>query len=172
MQWVQIAGRRRSAPLQRCLASTGAVRALSCQRASLPVSSCTSRIAVPQGTASLRCAQAYRHRNAMMREWVANQTSGAHYIDFDALALAPDVPAACADFNKHYACQLNRVYGAEQPGANYFRDPYQQVRHGLACHQEHRFPVARKSIGRCRASKLWCAAVSTAPASSNQSFPS
>ena len=30
----------------------------------------------------------------MMREWVANQTSGAHYIDFDALAFAPNLPAS------------------------------------------------------------------------------
>jgi hypothetical protein len=30
----------------------------------------------------------------MMREWVANQTSGAHYIDFDALAFAPNLPVS------------------------------------------------------------------------------
>lgn len=33
----------------------------------------------------------------MMREWVANQTSGAHYIDFDALAFAPNLPVSILD---------------------------------------------------------------------------
>lgn len=41
---------------------------------------------------ALQRPQAYRNRNRMMREWVANQTSGAHYIDFDALAFAPNLP--------------------------------------------------------------------------------
>ena len=33
----------------------------------------------------------------MMREWVANQTSGAYYIDFDALAFAPNLPVRCPE---------------------------------------------------------------------------
>jgi hypothetical protein len=48
---------------------------------------------------ALRRPQAYRNRNRMMREWVANQTSGAHYIDFDALAFAPNLPVSVT---KHF----------------------------------------------------------------------
>ncbi len=71
--------------------------------------------------------QAYQNRNRMMREWAANQTRDAYYIDFDVLARAPNLPAACASFNKHYGCHLRSLYGGEEPGVNYFREPHLQV---------------------------------------------
>ena len=45
----------------------------------------------------------------VMREWAANRTAAGvptHFIDFDTWSNAPNVPAACAKNNKHYACHL------------------------------------------------------------------
>lgn len=59
--------------------------------------------------------KAYQNRNRMMREWVANQTEGAAYIDFDVLSTAPNTPGACDKKNKHYACHLRY---ADKPNLN------------------------------------------------------
>ena len=64
----------------------------------------------------------------MMREWVANQTSGAHYIDFDVLSTADGIPGACAGGNKHYACHLRYSYKNVNSTDAHFVDPFMQAR--------------------------------------------
>lgn len=66
-----------------------------------------------------------------MREWAANRTDAGvatHFLDFDTWSQAPNVPAACAKKNKHYACHL-RALGPKDivPGVNYFVEPHQKV---------------------------------------------
>lgn len=73
-------------------------------------------------------AQAYQNRNHMMREWVANQTSGAHYIDFDVLSTSDGIPGACTGGNKHYACHLRYTYKDGNTTDSHFRDPFMQAR--------------------------------------------
>ena len=85
---------------------------------------CASRGSVPhfRETTTLPF-QAYRNRNAVMREWAANQTRDSYYIDFDAVALADGIPAACANNNKHYACHLRSRYAPPESDVNYLREP-------------------------------------------------
>jgi len=71
--------------------------------------------------------KAYQNRNHMMREWVANQTSGAHYIDFDVLSTSDGIPGACTGGNKHYACHLRYTYKDGNTTDSHFRDPFMQV---------------------------------------------
>ena len=67
----------------------------------------------------------------VMREWAANRTAAGvptHFLDFDAWSQAPNVPAACAKKNKHYACHLRGLSPKDaDPSANYFVDPYHKV---------------------------------------------
>ena len=63
----------------------------------------------------------------MMREWAANQTSGAYYIDFDVLSTADGIPGACAGGNKHYACHLRYTYKNADMTRSHFRDPFMQA---------------------------------------------
>ncbi len=65
-----------------------------------------------------------------MRQWAANQTAAGvptHFLDFDAWSAAPNVPAAGAEGDKHYMCNVKRREN-EKPGLNYWREPHHNVR--------------------------------------------
>lgn len=58
-----------------------------------------------QGPALLH---AYRSRNEIMKQWVAERPAGSNilFVDFDAMSLAANAPPICAKENWHYQVSL------------------------------------------------------------------